>query len=231
MKSNHLFFAAFTVMIALVVRADVLELKDGRVLTGKFVDTTDGTIRLQTTNGVQFIPTNEVLTLTAAEYSATAAAPVPTAITQPFAATSTGAVTLNAGTILRVSMAEGTTSRDSIGKPFVCLLQTDLVVDGVLIAKSGTRLYGRVTRTIQAGPFAGSRSLLELRLREVTVGGSLVQIGTSAYVKEGALFAGTTTRASGIGISAQGEGQVAAVMSSELLEFRLELPVTINLVH
>ena len=231
MKPNHLLIAVFAVVIALVVRADVVELKDGRVLTGKFVDTTDGTIRLQTTNGVQFIPTSEVLTLTSTDYSAMASAPLSTAMPQPFTATSTSAVTLNAGTILRVRMAEGTTSRDSIGKPFVCLLQTDLVVDGLLVAKSGTRIYGRVTRTIQAGPFAGSRSLLELRLREMAVGGSLVQIGTNTYVKEGALFTGTTTRASGIGMSTQGEGQVAAILSSELLEFRLELPVTINLVH
>ena len=44
--------------------ADVLELKDGKVLTGKYVGGTAGTIRLETGGGIQVIETSQALALT-----------------------------------------------------------------------------------------------------------------------------------------------------------------------
>ena len=47
-----------------VAQADVLELKNGKVLNGKFVGGTAGTIRFETSEGVQVIETGQALALT-----------------------------------------------------------------------------------------------------------------------------------------------------------------------
>src|SRR5262249_56351303 len=55
-----LIFAA----VSYITRADVLELKDGKVLNGKFVGGTAGTIRFETSDGVQVVETAQALALT-----------------------------------------------------------------------------------------------------------------------------------------------------------------------
>ena len=58
-------------------RADVLELKNGKVLTGSYVGGTAATIRFQTSEGVQVVETSQALALTFTGQGSSATTPAP----------------------------------------------------------------------------------------------------------------------------------------------------------
>src|SRR5262249_34823549 len=139
------------------------------------------------------------------------------------------------------------TSRDPRGRRFTTTLETDLAVNGVLVAKAGSRVYGRVAEAKQAGRYVG-RSVLDLRFSDLTVGGSLVATVTGAYMEagKGSLaktakttaagaaiggIAGDAGKGAAIGATASGlkKGQTVGVRPGELIEFRLEQPVTVKI--
>ena len=67
------------------------------------------------------------------------------------AAAAPSSVTVNAGTALLVRMVDPVSSKDPQGKRFTTTLETDLVVNGTMVAKAGTKVYGRVQSAKQAG--------------------------------------------------------------------------------
>jgi hypothetical protein len=246
--------AASTVLVmAVAAEADVLELKTGQVMTGKYMGGTAGTIRLETAEGVKVIEAAQAVALTftgpiAPEAAPAATTPASPAVPPPFTVTAPGSVVVPAGTVLLVRMVDGAGSRDPQGKRFATVLETDLVVNSVMVAKAGTKVYGRVEKASQAGRLAG-KSELDLRLRELTVGGALVPIMTSSYDQAGARSIGKTAKGAvagaavgalvgkdsvgkgaAIGALASGlkPGQPIVVPPETLLEFEIQQPVTIN---
>lgn len=250
MKGKTILFAAMALMAsALHNKADVLELKNGQVVSGQYIGGTAGTIRFQTSAGMQVIETSKALALTftggGAPSAPPPAAPPPAVAPAPTAPPTT--VTVNAGTGLLVRMVDGASSRDPRGKRFAVALELDLVVNGTMIAKAGTRAYGRVANAQQAGRLAG-KSVLDLRLSELTVNGSLVPIMTGPYIEAGKSslaktaktaaagaaiggIAGDAGKGAAIGASASllKRGQTVGVAPGELLEFRLDRPLTVSL--
>jgi len=245
---------------ATTASADVLELKNGQVLTGKYVGGTAGTIRFETSGGTQVIETSQTLALTfsgggtSAAAPATSPAPAPAPVTAPApapapAAAATSAVSVPAGTTLLVRMVDGASSSDAKGKRFTTTLETDLVVGGVMVAKAGSKVYGRVEGAEKAGRYAG-QSLLDLRLAELAIGGSLVPIVTGPYAQAGAKSIGKTAKGAAagaaigaiadggdgaakgaaIGAVASGlkKGQAVTVAPGTLLEFQLQQPVNVS---
>ena len=57
-----------------VAQADILELKNGNVLNGKYAGGTAGTVRFETSAGLQVIETSQVIALT---FTTPPAAPAP----------------------------------------------------------------------------------------------------------------------------------------------------------
>ena len=232
---------------AINIKADVLELKNGQVLSGKYNGGTAGTLRFETSSGQQVIETSQALALTFTGGGPSAAAPVPAPVESaaPVAAAPTS-LTIPAGTMLLVRMMDGASSRDPRGKRFTTTLETDLVVNGLMVAKAGTRVYGRVANAQQAGRYAG-RSFVDLRLSELTVGGTLIPIYTGPYAEAGSsslgktakgaatgaaigAIAGDAGKGAAIGATASGlkRGQTVGVAPGELLQFNLQQPVTLN---
>ncbi len=252
MKSGIVTFLVVALTaIAFPTRADVLELKNGKVLTGSYVGGTAATLRFQTSQGIEVIQTDQALALTftgkGAPASATTAGSPPAAVAPTPAPT---VLSVPAGTTLLVRMLDGASSNDSKGKRFTTTLEGDLVVSGRLVAKAGTRVYGRVENAQRAGRFAG-KSVLDLRLTELTMGGSFVPLVTGPYAQAGAGSMGKTARGAAagaaigaiadggegaakgaaIGAVASGikKGQAVVVPAGTLLEFRLQQPVTVNM--
>ncbi|MBL9128778.1 MAG: hypothetical protein JNL97_14080 [Verrucomicrobiales bacterium] len=242
------------------VGADVLELKDGRVLTGQYLGGTAGTLRFQTAEGVQVVETSRALALTftgnspapAAEAPAVSSTPAPAPAPAPSApppAPAPTTVTLQAGTSLLVRLSEGVSSRDYPGRRFTTTLESDLIVDGVVAARAGTKVYGKVQQAQSAGRFAGA-SALDLRLSDLAMGGSLVPLVSGPYAVKGANELGKTAKAAatgaaigaivdggdgagkgaaiGAGVSGLRRGQPIVVPPGSLLEFRLQQPVNLN---
>ena len=243
MKDCILICAALGAAAALSCRADVLELKGGKTLNGKYVGGTTGTIRFETSQGVQVIGTGQVLALT---FTSGGAAPAArTAAARPGASS----VTAPAGTTLLVRMVDPVSSRDPQGKRFTTTLDADLAVNGVVVAKAGTKVYGRIQSAEQARRFVG-QSTLDLRLTEIALGPTLVPIMTSGYTDAGARSGGKTARGAGagaaigaiadggsgaakgaaIGAVASGlkKGETVTVSPGALLEFKLQQPLSVN---
>jgi len=248
------FFALSSMTFAVIIcvaHADVLELKNGKVLNGTYVGGTAGTIRFETSEGVQVIETAQALALTFTGSGAAAAGSTtpPAAAPAPAPAPAGGPVTVPAGTTLLVRMQDGASSNDAKGKRFTTTLETDLIINGQMVAKAGTRIYGRVENAKKAGRYAGQSSL-DLRLTELTVAGSMVPIVTGPYAQSGAKSMGKTARGAAagaaigaiadggdgaakgaaIGAVASGvkRGQSVVVSPGTLLEFQLQQPLTVN---
>jgi hypothetical protein len=238
--------------VVCVAKADVLELKSGKVLTGSYVGGTAGTIRFQTSEGVQVIETSQALalTFTGGVTAPTAPSPAAAAPAPAAPAPAPSIVSVPAGTALLVRMVDGASSNDSKGKRFTTTLETDLIINGTMAAKAGTKLYGLVENAERAGRYRG-KSSLDLRLTELTVGGTFAPIVTGPYTQAGAGSMGKTARGAAagaaigaiadggegaakgaaIGAVASGvkKGQPVVVSAGTLLEFQLQQPLSLTL--
>ncbi len=255
MKTITILFVIAAIFFSFqTIWADTLELKNGQVVNGTYVGGTAGTVRFETAKGVQVYNTGEVLALTFSGQKTAAAAKAPAGKTQPAkpaAAAKPAPVTLTvpSGTTLLVRMADGVSSNDATGKRFTTTLDTDLAANGVVVAKAGTRAYGRVEKSQQAGRYAG-QSMLDIRLTELSIDGKTVPIVTGPFAQTGSRSMGKTARGAvagtaigaiaggskgagkgaAIGAVASGlkKGEAIVINPGELLEFKLQQPLSVT---
>jgi hypothetical protein len=169
--------------------ADTLELKDGRVLKGKYLGGTQAVMRFEVNGEVQTFNTTDIVALTFTGYSgssAPSAAPA-AAPSSNFAGTAApgGAVTIPAGQSMLVRMIDGVdSSKNHVGDVFHASLETDLTVGNTVVAKKGTDIYGRLAEAKEAGHFAGS-SELQLELTRIVIDGKDYPVVSSDYTLQG----------------------------------------------
>ena len=224
--------------ISPAARADILELKNGTILNGKYAGGTAGTVRFQTAGDTQVFESSQIMVLT---FTTPAGTVVPSA---PVAAAPAQA-TLPAGTTLLVRMMDSVSSKNKAGASFSTKLEYDLVVNGVEVVPAGTTIYGKVQSATQAGRFRG-KSTLDLRLAQMVPTGSPVPIMTSGYQEAGeasikkaargaaagaaiGAIAGDAGKGAAIGATAGAmkKGETIVVSAGTLLEFTLTQPVTL----
>jgi hypothetical protein len=262
--------ASATLLLAGIGLADTLELKDGRVLQGKYLGGTQAVLRFEVNGEVQTFPTHDLVALTFTRNSsapAPAAAPppqtdaAPPASAPPPAAANSyagGDVTVPAGQSILVRMIDGVDSaKNHVGDLFHASLETDLNVNGVLVARKGTDVYGRLASSDKGGTFSG-KSELQLELTRIVVDGKDYPVVSSDYNVQGksqgsstakkvgggavagAIIGGIAAGGKGAAIGAAAGGGAGAgvqiltkgdkvkVPSETLLEFRLQQPVTVT---
>ncbi len=224
-------------------RADVLELKNGNVLNGKYAGGTANTVRFETDGGQQAIETRQIIAVT---FTTPASAPQAVA-PAPVAAPSL--VTLPSSTTLLVRMMDSVSSRNAAGANFTTKLEYNLVANGVVVIPAGTVIYGKVQSSTQARRAFG-KSTLDLRLAQMIVGGSPVPIATSGFQQAGeasikkamrgagagaaigAIVDGGDGAGTGAAIGAMAsllkKGQTITVPPGTLLEFALTQPVALR---
>jgi uncharacterized protein YcfJ len=94
-------------------------------------------------------------------------------------------VTLPAGTVIPIRMVDTLDSaKTQSNTPFHGTLASDLVVDGMIVAKTGAAVTGRVILAKDAAHFAGS-SELQIELTQVETVEKPVTVVTDAYDKQG----------------------------------------------
>jgi hypothetical protein len=171
--------------------ADTLELKDGRVLKGRYLGGTQAVMRFEINGEVQTFNTTDIVALTFTGYSGSstpAGSPSPAlAPSNSFAGTaaSGGTVTIPAGQSMLVRMIDGVdSSKNHVGDVFHASLETDLTVGNTVIAKKGTDIYGRLAEAKEAGHFAGS-SELQLELTRIVIDGHDYPVVSSDYTLQG----------------------------------------------
>jgi hypothetical protein len=184
------FLAAMALVLfyAGAASADTLELKDGRVLKGKYLGGTQAVLRFELNGEVQTFNTADVVALTFTGHPAAAASP--SAGMAPAAASMAnadpgGAVTIPAGQSLLVRMIDGVdSSKNHVGDIFHASLETDLTVGNSVVARKGTDVYGRLAEAKEAGHISGS-SELQLELTRIVIDGKDYPVVSSDYTLQG----------------------------------------------
>jgi outer membrane lipoprotein SlyB len=264
MKKFARILAAAALGLSLVgaAAADTLELKDGRVLQGRYLGGTQAVLRFEVNGDLQTFNVTDVVALTFTGNSGAAAAPAaaaaPVAPRSAYASTAGGTVTIPAGESLLVRMIDGVdSSKNHVGDIFHASLETDLTVSGVLVARKGTDVYGRLAEAKEAGHIAGSSELM-LELTRIVIDGHDYPVVSSDYTLQGkgrgkntaekvgggaalgaiigAIAGGGKGAAIGAGVGAGAggavqvltRGQQVKVPSETLLEFRLQQPAMVT---
>jgi hypothetical protein len=244
--------SAFVILLAALVivagtSADTLRLRSGQTFEGTFLGATTSQIKfrgpdgqpkpysLADVEGVSFEPRP-------APPAAQSAPPKPTSVIVP------------AGTSLLVRMVDSLdTSKTKTGQLFTATLETSLVASDVIVARKGTTVHGKVTKSSNAGRMAG-KSELQLELAYIVINGAAQPIATSGFQEKGkSSGAGTAKKTAGaaglgaaigaisgnagrgaaigavtgVGLSAATKGESIRVPSETLLEFTIAVPTTL----
>jgi hypothetical protein len=288
---------ALGLFLAGAVAADTLELKDGRVLHGRYLGGTQAVLRFEIKGEVQTFNVADAVALTFTGNSSATNAPaasspppasdspstdsdpaaqvapqqpitsqdVPPPAARPASSASRaqdpaaqyGELTIPAGQSLLVRMIDGVdSSKNQVGDVFHASLETDLYVNGTLVARKGTDVYGRLAEVKEAGHFSGSAELQLELIRMVIdgrdypvvssdyelkgqgrgsdtakkVGGGAVVgaiIGAIAGGGKGAAIGAGAGSAVGAGVQVFTRGKQVKVPSETLLEFRLQQPAAV----
>lgn len=254
MKRGKLFNTLGAVILligGISIHADVLELKSGSILNGKYMGGSAGTVRFETEAGLQVIETGQIIALTFTTPGGETAPPSQPAsgVASPTKAQSK-TVTLPAGTTLIVRMTDNISSRNNAGTKFTATLEYDLPAGDVVALKGGTKIYGKVQSATQARRAVG-RSTLDIRLTQLIIDGKPVSVTTSIYKEAGeasiakaargaaagAIIGGIadgsdgakTGAAIGATAGALRKGQTISIPSGSLLEFNLTQPITLTI--
>jgi hypothetical protein len=260
--------AALGLFLVGVAAADTLELKDGRVLQGRYLGGTQAVLRFEVEGNLQTFNVNDVVAVTFTRNSGSVAAPqaplpaaslaptpAPIAQAQPIRAG--GTITIPAGQSILVRMIDSVdSSKNHVGDIFHASLETDLTVNGGLVARKGTDVYGRLAEAKEAGHISGS-SELQLELTRMVIDGHDYPLVSSDYTLQGKGRGSNTAKkvgggaalgaiigavagggkgaaiGAGVGAGAGGavqvltRGQQVKVPSETLLEFRLQQPAMV----
>jgi len=210
--SRFVSFLALGLFFVGVAAADTLELKDGRVIQGKYLGGTQAVLRFEVNGEVQTFSTSDIVALTFTGHGASAApapavAPAPAAAAAPAPAamnpTPGGDVTIPAGQSLLVRMIDGVDSaKNHVGDVFHASLETDLTVGNAIVARKGTDVYGRLANAQKSGTFAG-KSELQLELTRLVIDGKDYPLVSSDYSLKGKSEGASTAKKVG-GIAAAG---------------------------
>jgi len=169
--------------------ADTLELKDGKVLKGKYLGGTQAVLRFELNGEVQTFNTSDIVALTFTDYSRNsgpAVAPAAALAPASSAPSSSGEnVTIPAGQSLLIRMIDGVdSSKNHVGDVFHASLETDLTVGNSIVARKGTDVYGRLAEAKEAGHMSGS-SELQLELTRLVIDGKDYPVVSSDYSLKG----------------------------------------------
>jgi len=191
MNSMGRILAAAALGLSLVgaASADTLELKDGRVLQGRYIGGTQAVLRFEVNGDVQTFNVTQIVALTftgttgASAPAPAAAAPAPQTAAAP--APAGGSVMIPAGQALLVRMIDGVDSaKNRVGDIFHASLETDLNINNVVVARKGADVYGRLAEAKEAGHLAGS-SELQLELTRMVIDGKDYPVVSSDYTLKG----------------------------------------------
>jgi len=200
--------------VATAAAADTLELKDGRVLRGRYLGGTQAVLRFEMNGEVHTFNVAEAVALTFTGTSSAMQAPArdsadpdarqapaasqdaPAPVVRPTSlapqtsraqdpASQYGEFTIPAGQTLLVRMIDGVdSSKNQVGDVFHASLETDLYVRDALVARKGTDVYGRLAEVKEAGHLSGSAEL-QLELIRIVIDGHDYPLVSSDYSLKG----------------------------------------------
>jgi hypothetical protein len=190
--------------MAVTASADTLQMKDGRVIQGKFLGGTQASVQFEDKGKIELYDVDDIISVTFTSdgrNSSAPPAPMPPQAPAPTQASAANAnsITVPAGTDLLVRMIDTVDSdKNYVGDRFRASLEQDFVVEGVVIASKGTDVYGRLAEAKEAGHIQG-KSQLKLELTDILIHNRLQPIMTGDYELSGASRGEETAKKVGIG--------------------------------
>ncbi|MBI2816372.1 MAG: hypothetical protein HYX72_05505 [Acidobacteria bacterium] len=206
--------------VSLMVSADVLMLKDGQTITGKYQGGDQSKVRMSVNGLVREYSVSEINSITFApappEQSATTSAPARRPLAEvsapltPRPAADTPSrtaapapkklgVTIHAGSVVTVRMIDPVDSAtDEMGQTYRASLDEPLMVNGETVVPRGADVTVKLVSKEEAGRIKG-RSELSLVLMDITVQGRRYEMTTSEVTQSGSSRGKQTATRAGIG--------------------------------
>jgi len=176
-------------LVAMIARADSLELKNGSLINGRFMGGSENEVSFQVGSSVQKFSRSDIVSIkfdSDAAASDTSHEPgrVPLNDSEngehPSRQTSVS-VTIPAGTRISVRTIDSIDSaKNDVGDRFQASLEESLIVDGDVVVAKGADVYGRLAESKESGTFSG-RSQLRLELTGIVVNGQTIPLVTGEY--------------------------------------------------
>jgi hypothetical protein len=94
-----------------------------------------------------------------------------------FAASTSNAATIPAGTTLSVQTTSSISSQDPVGRNFAAKIDQDVAIKGTVLLKTGTKAFGKI-KSSRANPRKSEP--LTLELRSISVNGHNVAVKTNS---------------------------------------------------
>lgn len=226
--------------------ADSLALKDDRVLAGTFKGATDDTIKFEVKGKIQRIALKDAVSLTFAPRKAQPAVQQQAAAAEAGEEAS-GPITVPAGTRMMLKLSSDvSTASHKAGSKVTAVLETDLAVEGAVVAPKGTTVYGevvesrggrRIGKQVLAMVFTDinmNNQLIPIVTDQVGAeggrGGALRKVGAGALIGsgiDGSKGAGTGAAIAG-GLALLGPGNHIKIPEGTLAEVQLKEPLTVQ---
>jgi hypothetical protein len=193
LKPNGGLLVIAVCLLAPVVRADSLQLKNGSLIKGKFIGSTESQISFQVGSSVQKYNISDIASLTFDAEGTTSDAPTqpassPSNQTATSVVASTAAptyITIPAGTRISVRTIDGIDStKNHVGDRFKASLEEPLLVNGNVVVPKGADVYGQLAESKASGTFTG-KSQLRLELTAILINGQSVPVQTGEYELSG----------------------------------------------
>jgi hypothetical protein len=192
-------------LMSVSASADTLQMRDGRVIQGKFLGGTQASVQFEANGKIELYDVDQVISLTftgvpAASSRFQTAPPVsPAGSRSASTERRSSGVTVPAGTSLMVRMIDSVNSdKNHVGDRFRASLEQDLTVDGVVVAPRGADVYGRLAEAKEAGHFQG-KSQLKLELTDLLINNSLQPVVSGDYEVSGSSRGANTAKKVGVG--------------------------------
>ena len=227
--------------------ADTLRLRSGQSLQGSLVSASTREIRFMGSDGqVRAFAIGQVESVA---FAAPPPPPAPVAAPAPTAVPAN--VTVPAGTLILIRMVDSLdTSKTKTGDRFTATLDTNLAASGIVVARKGTTVHGRVKKSENARRLTG-KSELQLELTDIVIGGTAHPILTSDFQSKGKSEGAQTLKktaggaglgaaigaiggdagkgaaigaTAGLGLAMTKKGEPIRIPSETLLEFKLQQP-------
>jgi len=192
-------------LMSVSASADTLQMKDGRVIQGRFLGGTQASVQFEANGKIDLYDVDQVLSIT---FTGAPTAPSVSRIVPPIPASESSAasaarpgsgVTVPAGTSLLVRMVDSVDSdKNHVGDRFRASLEQDLAVDGVVVAPKGADVYGRLAEAKEAGHLEG-KSQLKLELTDILISNRLQPVMSGDYEVSGSSRGANTAKKVGVG--------------------------------
>jgi hypothetical protein len=209
-------------LIDLDIGADMIRMKNGKVVEGKFLGGTEYVIHFQTDNKVAIYQVEDILTITFMPTSSQSLQRAPVSPTPKIQTPQPEQqeIIIKRHTRLSVRMVNSlNTGMSRKGDWFDTMLTSDLVVDGVVVVPKGTTIRGQVVKSEQGS----SSSVLVIALRKLLLRQEVIPISTTTYGMWDRVPEGSDA------VKSYRKGRLLQIPPQTILEFKTTKPITIDL--